>query len=115
MLILTRRTGETIIIGRNKEITVTVLGVVGNQVRFGINAAKEVPIHREEIYERIQRELAGGEGMKTLEEARPGYSPEKKPVEETVGKTHVIRGAKVTHSPRCDCQLCTGGDVTQAV
>ena len=59
MLILTRRTGETVMIGN--EVTLTVLGVKGNQVRIGINAPKSVPVHREEIYERIKRELAGGE------------------------------------------------------
>ena len=57
MLILTRRTGETVMIG--KEVTVTVLGVKGNQVRIGINAPKHVAVHREEIYDRIQREMAG--------------------------------------------------------
>ena len=57
MLILTRRTGETVMIGN--EVTLTVLGVKGNQVRIGINAPKSVPVHREEIYERIKRELAG--------------------------------------------------------
>ena len=54
MLILTRKVGETLVIG--DEITITVLGVKGNQVRLGVNAPKEVAVHREEIYQRIQRE-----------------------------------------------------------
>ena len=52
MLILTRRVGETLMIG--DDVTVTVLGVKGNQVRLGINAPKDVEVHREEIYEKIQ-------------------------------------------------------------
>ena len=54
MLILTRRVGETIVIGEN--MTFTVLGVKGNQVRIGANAPKEVSVHREEIYQKIKAE-----------------------------------------------------------
>jgi len=57
MLILTRRVGESVMIG--DDVTITVLGVKGNQVRVGINAPKNVAVHREEIYERIKREQQG--------------------------------------------------------
>lgn len=59
MLILTRRVGETLRVGDN--VTITVLGVKGNQVRLGVNAPKDVTVHREEIYQRIQREHDGGD------------------------------------------------------
>ena len=58
MLILTRRVGETLMVGEH--VTVTVLGIKGNQVRIGINAPKSVAVHREEIYERIRSEQAAG-------------------------------------------------------
>ena len=68
-MILTRRVGETVVIGDN--VDVTVLGVKGNQVRLGVKAPKEISVHREEIYERICREqeqLAGSQ-MKVVEAA----------------------------------------------
>jgi carbon storage regulator len=66
MLILTRRVGETVMIG--EDVTVTVLGVKGNQVRIGVNAPREVAVHREEIFDRIKREESG--------EARDGNDAE---------------------------------------
>ena len=60
MLILTRRIGETLMIG--DDVSITVLGVKGNQVRIGIDAPKDVPVHREEIYERIKTEQNGNSG-----------------------------------------------------
>ena len=54
MLILTRRVGETVMVGN--DVTVTIVGVKGKQIRIGINAPKDVIVHREEIYERIRRE-----------------------------------------------------------
>jgi carbon storage regulator len=56
MLILTRKIGETLMVG--EEVTVTVMGVKGNQVRIGINAPKNVAVHREEIFDRIKQEKA---------------------------------------------------------
>ena len=59
MLILTRKVGENLVIG--DDVTVSVLGVKGNQVRIGINAPRDVSVHREEIYERIKKEKENGE------------------------------------------------------
>ena len=69
MLILTRRVGETLMIG--DAVTVTVLGVKGNQVRIGINAPKDVSVHREEIYQRIQRGEDAGAPTHSAEETTP--------------------------------------------
>jgi carbon storage regulator len=65
MLILTRRVGETVMIG--DEVTVTVLGVKGNQVRMGINAPRTVAVHREEIFDRIKHEEQEGEFVSPTE------------------------------------------------
>ena len=70
MLILTRRVGETLMIGDS--VTVTVLGVKGNQVRIGITAPKDVAVHREEIYQRIQRGEEAGHADADAAEAKPG-------------------------------------------
>ncbi len=72
MLILTRRVGETLMIG--DEVTVTVLGVKGNQVRIGVNAPKEVAVHREEIYDRIKKEQSGdqAESARVVDEVSEG-------------------------------------------
>ncbi len=67
MLILTRRVGEVVMIGN--DVTVTVLGVKGNQVRIGVNAPRDVAVHREEIFERIKREEQDGESSHP---AQPG-------------------------------------------
>lgn len=63
MLILTRRVGESLMIG--DEVSVTVLGVKGNQVRIGVNAPRDITVHREEIYERIKQENIDQAGRHT--------------------------------------------------
>ena len=68
MLILTRRVGETVMIG--SDVTVTVLGVKGNQVRVGVNAPRDVAVHREEIFERIKREQQAGLQAGHVEQAK---------------------------------------------
>ncbi|MAY34466.1 MAG: carbon storage regulator [Spongiibacteraceae bacterium] len=65
MLILTRRIGETLMVG--DEVTVTVLGIKGNQVRIGVNAPNDVAVHRQEVYEKIQKEANG---------SQPGVEPQ---------------------------------------
>jgi carbon storage regulator len=57
MLVLTRRIGETLTIGNHAEITFTVLGIQGNQVRVGVDAPKQIAVHRQEIFERIRAEI----------------------------------------------------------
>jgi carbon storage regulator len=76
MLILTRRVGESVVIG--EDVTVTVLGVKGNQVRIGINAPKTVAVHREEIFERI-KSGRGGDGAGAPSEDQPAHPRETLP------------------------------------
>jgi carbon storage regulator len=86
MLILTRRVGETVMIGN--DVTVTVLGVKGNQVRVGVNAPRDVAVHREEIFERIKREEEGGGSATTS--ARPTAA-------RSNGNGHAVNG--MDHEP----------------
>ena len=78
MLILTRRVGETVVIGN--DVDVTVLGVKGNQVRLGVKAPRDVTVHREEIFQRIADEQAHGEGpreeprQESRQESREGHA-----------------------------------------
>ena len=68
MLVFTRRIGETMVIG--DDAFITVLGVKGNQIRLGIDAPKSIPVHREEIYQKIKKEQKTGPFMKI-----PNYVP----------------------------------------
>ena len=87
MLILTRRVGETLMIG--DEVTVTVLGVKGNQVRIGVNAPKDVSVHREEIYERIKKEQSESKSSEIWKFRRDGREAEGAPLlREYVPKAH---------------------------
>ena len=72
MLILTRRVGETVMIGN--DVTVTILGVKGNQVRVGVNAPRDVAVHREEIFERIKREEQDGTAPRAGAAAANGHA-----------------------------------------
>ena len=74
MLILTRRIGESVYIG--DEVRLTVLGVRGTQVRLGINAPKDIPVHREEIYYKIKHEQGGDDSQRGNEYAPGGNTAE---------------------------------------
>lgn len=84
MLILTRRVGETLMVG--DDVSITVLGVKGNQVRIGVNAPREIAVHREEIYMRIQKEKEqtddAGQGAAEEATEATATAEDKKPAEE---------------------------------
>ena len=88
MLILTRRIGETLMVG--DEVTVTVLGVKGNQVRIGVNAPKDIAVHREEIYQRIQREKQNSDDQISPVNTKHAPSLPKKSMEQMRVNTRVI-------------------------
>lgn len=83
MLILTRRAGETLIVG--DDVSITVLGVKGNQVRLGVNAPKDVSVHREEIYQRIQREKSLQSGESTVKDNDNDNDNENENDEDNIG------------------------------
>lgn len=89
MLILTRRVGETLRIG--DDVSVTILGIKGNQVRVGIDAPKEVSVHREEIYQRIQNE-------KGIDIDDEDTTPEPEP--EPIITTPTYKPAKIPYNPK---------------
>jgi carbon storage regulator len=91
MLILTRRVGETVMIG--EEVTVTVLGVKGNQVRIGVNAPKTVAVHREEIFERIKQEESPPAGVSIVQHGEV-------PASQVAGAAQAIRRTFVNGAAR---------------
>ncbi len=109
MLILTRRVGETVVIGN--DVDVTVLGVKGNQVRLGVKAPREVSVHREEIYKRIKEERAAGNGHDSQPTAMAMDMPMATGVPgngRVNGATTAITATRDDHrSAVNDCTLCT--------
>jgi carbon storage regulator len=93
MLILTRRVGETVMIG--DDVIVTVLGVRGNQLRVGINAPRHVAVHREEIYERIRREQQSG-GMS--ETPMPDPVRGSRHLSQSLHRAHLPSGFTIQHA-----------------
>lgn len=111
MLILTRRPVETIYIG--DEVTVTVLGVVGNQVRFGIEAPRHIVIDRAEIHERKKRAaLANGNSGNVAEPQGPGRAPGAQSVANGNVNGNVLEEEEALDDPERDRQSATGNVAT---